>query len=229
MRQVQNILTLAQTVIFPIVQKCLIIYLQIYNDLWKFLQLLMNWCYDSIFQGVQENRIGNAIIIVSKNKISKNIKVLLNKFGGYVRALCGFNCLKIINFFHNFMTFNLKETKRQTRVKGFLYCNYARVEPKFHDCFHQWITYIVTHWFRFIILGNTQRCYDIRQKLQNRCSILSFYITLPCSTRVILSLKSTFFDNKDLTKPKRFLIITQAYLIQTSTKLSFTFSQKCNT
>ena len=104
----------------------------------------MNWCYDCIFQGVRKNRTGNAIIIVSKNKNSKNIRIFLNILSGYVCALCGFICLKVINFFHNFMTFNLRETKRQTRVTVFLYCNYARVEPIFHDCFHQRIPIL---WF----------------------------------------------------------------------------------
>ena len=114
----------------------------------------MNWCYDCIFQGVWKKRIGNAIILISKNKISKNIKISLNKFCGYVCAFCGFICLKVINFIHDFMALNLRETKRQTRVTIFLYWNYARVEPIFYNCFHQRITYVVTHWFRFIILGN---------------------------------------------------------------------------
>ena len=114
----------------------------------------MNWCYDCIFQGVWKNRTGDAIIIVSKKNISKNIRIFLNKFSGYVCALCGFICLKFINFFHDFMTFNLRETKRLTRVNVFLYCNYASVEPIFHDCFHQWNSHIVTHWFRLIVLRN---------------------------------------------------------------------------
>ena len=59
----------------------------------------MNCCYDCTFQGVRKNRTENAIIIVSKNKISKNIRIFLNKFSGYVCALCGFICLKVINFF----------------------------------------------------------------------------------------------------------------------------------
>ena len=119
-----------------------------------FTPFFRNWRYDCIFQGVRKNITGNAIIVVSKNKISKNIRIFLNKFSGYVCALYGFICLKVINFSHNFMTLNLRETKRQTSVTDFLYCNYARVEPIFHDCFHQWIIYIVNHWFRFMILGN---------------------------------------------------------------------------
>ena len=115
---------------------------------------LMNWCYDCIFQGVWKNRRGNSIIKISKNKISKYIRIFLNKFCGYVCALCGFICVKVISFFHDFIAFNLKETKRQTRVTTFLYCNYVRVKPIIYNCFHQWITYFVTHWFRFIILGN---------------------------------------------------------------------------
>ena len=76
----------------------------------------MNSCYDCILQGVWKNRIGNAILIVSKNKISKNIRIFLNKFRGYVCALSGFICLKVINFFHDFITFSLRETKRKTDV-----------------------------------------------------------------------------------------------------------------
>ena len=114
------------------------------------------------------------MIIISKNKISKNIKVFLNKFCEYVCALHDFICLKVINFFLSFIMFNLRETKRQTQVTVFLYCNYAEVESIFHVCFHQWITYVVTHWFHFIILGNPKCCYDIREKLvQNRCSVFS--------------------------------------------------------
>ena len=92
----------------------------------------MNWCYDCIFQGVCKNRYGNAIIIASKIKISKNIRIFLNKFSEYVCALCGFNCLKVINFFHDFFRFNLRKTKRKNQVTVFLYCNYSRVEPIFH-------------------------------------------------------------------------------------------------
>ena len=62
--------------------------------------------------------------------------------------------LRLLIFVYNLMTFNLRETKRQARVTVFLYCNYARVEPIFRDCFHQWINYIVTHWFCFITLRN---------------------------------------------------------------------------
>ena len=68
----------------------------------------MNWCYECIFQGVWNNRIGNAIIEVSKNN-----RMFLNEFSGYVCPLCNFICLKVINFFQDFIAFNLRETKKQ--------------------------------------------------------------------------------------------------------------------
>ena len=147
----------------------------------------MNWFYDCIFQGVWKNRIGNAVIIVFKNKISKNIIIFLNNFSGYVCALRGFICLKVLNFFHDFITFSLGETKRQTRVTIFLYSNYARVEPIFHDCFHHWITYAMTDLFHLywgilsvvMIRENSFKIYAV---------FLSFTIILSSSTRVILSL-----------------------------------------
>ena len=108
----------------------------------------MNWCYDCIWKSM----IGNAIIIISKNKISRNIRIFVNEFCGYVSAFCGFIRLRVNHFFHDFITFNLRQTKRQTRVTIFRYCNFARVEPIFYDCFYQWIGSVVTHWFRFIIL-----------------------------------------------------------------------------
>ena len=82
-----------------------------------FTPFFRNWCYDCNFQGVRKNTTGNAIIVVSKNKISKNIRIFPNKFSGYVCAFCGFVCLKVINFSRNFMTLNLRETKRQPRVR----------------------------------------------------------------------------------------------------------------
>ena len=85
----------------------------------------MNWCYYCIFQGVWKNRNGKAIIIISKTKISKNIRTFLNKCSGYVCALCGLICLKVNNFFYDFITFNLRETKRQTRVTVSLYMSYS--------------------------------------------------------------------------------------------------------
>ena len=72
-----------------------------------------------------------AVIIICENKISKNTQISLNKFYGYYCALCGFVCLKVINSFHDFIMFNLRETKRKIRVTVFLYCNYGSVEPIF--------------------------------------------------------------------------------------------------
>ena len=53
----------------------------------------MNWCYDCIFQAVWKNRIGSTVIIIPKNKISKNLRIFLNGFCGYTCALRGFICL----------------------------------------------------------------------------------------------------------------------------------------
>ena len=68
----------------------------------------MNWCYDCIWK----SRIGNAIIIISKNKISRNIRIFVNEFCGYVSAFCGFIRLRVNHFFHDFITFNLRQTKK---------------------------------------------------------------------------------------------------------------------
>ena len=143
----------------------------------------------AFFKEFQKIRTANAIIIVSEKKISKNIRIFLNKFRGYVCVFCGFICLKVINFFNNLMTFNLRKTKRQTRATVFLYCNYARVEPIFHDYFHQWITYIVTDWFRFIIIGIPSVVMILEKNLFKIDALfLSFSIILSSSTSVVLSL-----------------------------------------
>ena len=147
--------------------------------------------------------------MISKNKVSQYMTIFPDKFCGYVCTLCDCICLKVMNFFHDFITFNLRETKRQTWVTIVLCFNCARVEPIFYNCFHQSISYVVT------VLGKPSSCYGI-----SASGLLSFSTILPSSNRVIFSLKTTFYDNKGLATPPRFLIITQ---------LSFTFSKMCNT
>ena len=136
----------------------MIIYLQVCNYFSKILHLFYGLVLWFILPEVRKNRTGDTIVIVTKNKISKNIRIYLNKFSGYVCAvLCVslFVLRLLISFRISWRsTWEQLKTKRQTRVPVFLYCNYAVVEPIFHDCFHQRITFIVTHWFRFIILEN---------------------------------------------------------------------------
>ena len=67
------------------------------------------------------NRKRNCYNQEIKIKSPKNISIFLNKFCRCVCALCGFICLKAINFFHDFIMFNLRETKRRTRITIFLY------------------------------------------------------------------------------------------------------------
>ena len=87
----------------------------------------MNWCYDCIFQGVWKYRKNNAIIKFPKTKYLKISEFSLISFVG-MPVLCValfVLVIKVVNFFHDFITFNLKEIKGQTGVTIFLYCNYA--------------------------------------------------------------------------------------------------------
>ena len=101
----------------------------------------MNWCYDCIFQGVWKNTRGNAIIILSKNKISEFSLIS----SGAISVLCmALFVLRLLNSFMSSSCSTKRETQRQTRVTIFLYFNYATVGPIFYDFFDQWIDYVVT-------------------------------------------------------------------------------------
>ena len=121
--------------------------------------------------------------------------------------LRGIICPKVINFFNDFITFNLRATKRQTRVTIFLSCKYAGVESIFQDCFHQSITYVVTYQFCFVILENPQHCYDIKEKLiQNRYFVFIVF----CNIFIL--------HENDVLIRKKFYLIKKA---QTNPKISY--------
>ena len=121
------------------------------------LHLFMNWCYDYIIEGFWKNRIGNAIIIISKEKMSKNIRVFLNKFCGHVCALCDFICLKLLTFI-----ISSHLTWEKLKDKPELQLSFIAIMLGWSLYF---IIYFMTHWFRFIIFGNPERCCDIKGAL----------------------------------------------------------------
>ena len=72
----------------------------------------------------------------------------------------------------------------------------------FYNCFHQSISYVVTHRLCFSILGKPSSYYGI-----SAAGFLSFSTILSSSKRVSFSLKTTFRDNKGLTTPQDFLLL----------------------
>ena len=134
--------------------------------------------------------------------------------------------LKINSFFHDFIMFNLRETKRKAWVTIFPSWNYDMEASIFYNCFHQWITYVVSHWFHFIILGNPWICYNIREKLvQNRSSVF----VILYNVAILYHPLQLSFIIKACPHPN-VSIITQGFLTEiTKKKLCSTLSQKCNT
>ena len=82
------------------------------------------------FKELQKIKLGTRLLQFPKIKSPKIPELSLTSFVG-MPVLC---VPVFLYFFHDCITFNLRETKRQARVTIFLYCNYARV--KFHDCFY---------------------------------------------------------------------------------------------
>ena len=95
------------------------------------------------------------------------------------------------------------EKLRNSRVAIFLFCNYARVKPIFYDCFHLWLTGSISSYW------GIPRVIMILEKIlfKTDAMLLSCSTILSSSTKVILSLETTLFDNKSLTTPPKFLII----------------------
>ena len=79
-----------------------------------FCAFFMSRCDDCIFHRAWKNRVENAVAKVFNNKISKNIRVFLKKFCRNVCfvLLCLF--FKLVYFFYDLITLNLRETKRET-------------------------------------------------------------------------------------------------------------------
>ena len=148
----------------------------------------MSWCYDCIFQGVWKNGIGNAIIIIFKNKFQKISEFSLIRFVG-MPVLC--MALFVLRLLISFMTSSRstwEKPKDKPKLQVFFFPTMLGWNPFFVIAF----TSVVSHWFRYIILGNPYCCYDIREKLfQNRCSVFIIY----CNLAILFESDSVIINN----------------------------------
>ena len=88
-------------------------FFEIFDNILMFLCFFIHKCNNCIFHRPRKHRVENANVQVFKNKISKNIRVFLNRFCRNVCALCCFICFKAACFFYDLITFNLNETKKK--------------------------------------------------------------------------------------------------------------------
>ena len=160
------------------------------------------------FQGVWENRIGNAIIIVSKNKICKISELSLISLAVMFVLFVALSVLRLLIYFIISWRSTWEKLKDKPELQFFFIATMLGWNLYFMIAF---ISGSPILWLNGAVLlyWGIPSVVMILEKILFKINIvlLSFYIILPSSTRVILTLWTFLFHYKGLTTSQIFLLL----------------------